>query len=140
MKIRVSNNQKTPIDIKNIKSLVKYTFEQEGINQAGIEISVLLENNKGITDINKKYLGRSRSTDVISFRLWEGPFTKVHPEIFGDIVVNVQEAKKRGSYFARELALYVIHGVLHLLGYIDDTKTNAARMQKRCNAILKGWL
>jgi len=140
MKIRVKNNQKTPVDIKKIKDLVEYTFNKQGIHRANIEVSVLLENSKGITDINKQYLGRSRSTDVISFRLWEGPFTKVHPEIFGDIVVNVEEAKKRTKLFKRELSLYIIHGVLHLLGYLDDTKKNSARMHKRCIAILKEWM
>jgi probable rRNA maturation factor len=103
-------------------------------------VSVLLENDKGIAGINKKYLGRPYSTDVISFRLWEGPYSKVHPEIFGDIVVNVEEARRRNNNFERELSLYIVHGVLHLLGYIDDTKNNSKRMQKRCDFILKGWL
>lgn len=140
MKIRISNNQKIPVNLKKITELVKYAFKQEGIDRTKIEISILLEDDKGITAINKQYLGRARATDVISFRLWEGPFNEIHPEIFGDIVVNVQEAKRRSHFFERELSLYVIHGILHLLGYIDDTKTNARHMRNRCNAILKGWI
>lgn len=132
MKIRITNHHNVPIDIKN---LVKYTFREEGIKKANVEISILLVDDKGIEELNRHYLGRARPTDVISFRMWEGPFHKLHPEILGDVVVNVEQAKRK-----RELVLYIVHGLLHLLGYVDDTKENARRMQKRCDEILKGWL
>lgn len=135
MRIRISNQQKTPINLADIKNLVKYAFRIEGIKKADIEISILLLDDKGIGELNKQYLGRPRPTDVISFRMWEGPFHKLHPELLGDVVVNVEQARTK-----RELALYIVHGLLHLLGYVDDTKRNARLMQSRCNRILKGWL
>lgn len=135
MKIRISNQQKIPINIAEIRRLVRYTFNKEGIKKAEVEISILLVDDKGIQELNRHYLGRRRPTDVISFRMWEGPFFKLHPEILGDVVVNVEQAKTK-----RELALYIVHGLLHLLGYVDDTKENARRMQRRCERILKGWL
>lgn len=140
MKIRVNNQQRIPINITYIKDLVRYTFKEEGIKRANVELSILLVNDKGIADLNKQYLGRAIPTDVISFRMWEGPFYKLHPEILGDVVVNVARAKKSGKFFKSELALYIVHGLLHLLGYIDDTKRNCELMQKRCEKILKGWL
>lgn len=140
MRIRINNQQDIAINAKEIRDLVKYTFEKEGIKKADVEISLLFVNNKGIKKLNKQYLGKARSTDVISFRMWEGPFYKLHPEILGDVVVNVSRAKRSRGLFRRELALYIVHGLLHLLGYIDDTKKNTSRMQDRCEEILKGWL
>lgn len=139
MIIRIENKHKISIRKSWIVNLIKHALKKEGIKKAKIEISILLENHSGIKKLNWEYLGRRRTTDVISFRMWEGPFDKLHPEILGDIVVNVDLAKGCGKYFKTELALYIVHGLLHLLGYIDDTKTNAMHMQKRCDAILKEW-
>jgi len=135
MRVRINNQQKTPINLADIKKLVRYTLAIEGIKKADTEISILFVDNEGIEELNRQYLGRRRPTDVISFRMWEGPFHRLHPELLGDVVVNVEQAKSR-----RELALYIVHGLLHLLGYVDDTKRNARLMQNRCNRILKGWL
>lgn len=140
MRISINNQQDIPINAKEIRDLVRYTLQKEGIKKANVEISLLFVDNKGIKELNKQYLGRARPTDVISFRMWEGPFYKLHPEILGDVVINVQMARKARGFFRRELALYIVHGLLHLIGYIDDTKENARRMQARCDQILKGWL
>lgn len=140
MKVRINNQQEMPINIAEIRDLVRYLFEKEGIKGACVEISILLVDDKGIEKLNKEYLGRARPTDVISFRMWEGPFYKLHPELLGDVVVNVAQAHRSGRQFKRELALYIVHGLLHLLGYVDDTKQNARRMQGRCGEILKGWI
>lgn len=140
MKIRINNQQGTPVKISEIRDLVRYTFQKEGIKGANVEISILLVDDKGIQELNKEYLGRARPTDVISFRMWEGPFYKLHPELLGDVVVNVAQAKRSGRQFKRELALYIVHGLLHLLGYVDDTKQNARRIHRRCTEILRGWL
>lgn len=135
MRIRINNLQNIPINLPEIRDLANYTFRKEGIKRTKAEISILLVDNKGIEDLNRQYLGRARPTDVISFRMWEGPFYKLHPEILGDVVVNVEQAGTK-----RELALYIVHGLLHLLGYVDDTKRNAKLMQNRCEVILKGWI
>lgn len=140
MIIRIDNQQKLPVDKTWMKSLIKHTLKEEGIKGANIEISILLADDKGVKKINKEYLRRPRPTDVISFRMWEGPFDKLHDEILGDVVVNVEQAKRCGKLFKKELALYVVHGLLHLLGYIDDIKTSAEQMQERCDHIMKGWL
>lgn len=139
MNITAANNQSIPVKLADIKNLVKYTLKKEGIKKADVEISVLLVDDEKIKELNKRHLRRHRPTDVISFRMWEGPFDKIHPEILGDVVVNVEQAKRSGKYFKWELSLYVVHGLLHLLGYIDDTKDNAAQMQKRCDKILEEW-
>lgn len=136
MKIKINNRQKLYVAPKWLENIVKQTFLLEGIKRTKAEISVLLVDDKEIKRINKLYLNRNCVTDVISFRMWEGPFSKLHPELLGDVVVNVQQAKRCGKDYRYELALYLVHGLLHILGYVDNTKKNTKMMQKRCDKIL----
>lgn len=144
MRIRVSNSQDVKISLPKVRRLIKYVLAREGIKKTNIEISVLLVDNNKIKEINKEYLGRIGATDVICFCMWEGPFYKLHPELLGDVVISVEQAKKVAlrlhKDFKIELWLYLIHGLLHLLGYKDDTKNNSKKMHKREQYILKGWL
>jgi len=59
----------------------------------------------------------------------------------GDIVISVDAAKRQAGYFnstfERELKLYLVHGVLHLLGYDDETRAASRKMWKRQNEFLK---
>jgi len=144
MGTKVINQQKIKVALPEIKRLVGYTLACEGIKNAVIEVSILLTDNKIIKELNRIYLNRYAPTDVISFPMWEGPFYNLHPELLGDIAVSVEqarlEARKRHKNFQNEFNLYVIHGLLHLLGYKDDIPCNAKRMHKRCMAILRKWI
>ena len=137
MKIKISNKQDIPVNIVEIRKLIRCVFAREGMPRAAGEISVMLVGDREIRDLNRRFLSRDRSTDVISFRMWEGPFYKLHPEILGDVVVNVEQAGRLRKDLRKELALYIVHGLLHLLGYVDDTRSNAGKMQERCQCILK---
>ncbi len=72
-------------------------------------------------------------------RLWRLISNGVHPEILGDIVICPEfaqsSAKIYNTTFKRELALYVIHGILHLLGY-DDISTEERRGMEKEQATL----
>ena len=143
MKIKIRNEQNIDVEILEIRKLIKYILNQHSIAKAPVEISVLLVNNDMIRQLNQKYLNRSRPTDVICFRMWEGPFYKLHPELLGDIVVSVEKARYQASKLRRnfedELYLYIIHGLLHLLGYEDNTQKNAKRMHKKSMTLLRKW-
>ena len=113
-------------------------------------ISVLITNNREIRRINKKFLNHDRVTDVIAFNLGCNGSTQGSaptrickprrggpscPPTYGDIIVSAQMArsvsKKLGIPFKQELARYVVHGVLHLLGYRDKTVKDRKRMWKK---------
>ena len=76
------------------------------------EISVALVSDAEIKKLNKKYLGRDRITDVISFRLTEKP-------LCGDIYIargrSKKQAKEAGSAWEAELCYLTLHGLLHRL-------------------------
>ena len=91
--------------------------------------------------INKKYRDKNKVTYVLSFQeskvIFEkfktGPLTKIRG--LGEIIICLREtkkeAKRRGVVFEKELGAYLVHGMLHLLGY-DHKKDEkeAKRMQR----------
>jgi probable rRNA maturation factor len=87
-------------------------------------------------DYHERSHGDPRPTDVISVELGEG----LGPT--GEVVVNAELALRmageRGVEPARELALYVVHGVLHLYGFDDQQPGDRARMRLAERAILDG--
>ena len=129
--ISIRNLQKKiPISSQRIKRVILKTLTQEGAQKSG-EISVALVTDKIIKRINRKYLGKNRPTDVMAFNLSESPQGK----FLGEIIISTDTALSNSQKFNTrpqdEIYLYLIHGLLHLLGYDDNTRKNALKMQKR---------
>ena len=106
-------------------------------------ISVALVDDTVMARLNRDHLGHDGPTDVLSFDLRdEGDGTTA---IDGEIVLSLdtagREARKRGHAVEAELALYAVHGTLHLLGYDDRRKADAKRMHDMEDEILSsiGW-
>lgn len=103
------------------------------------EISLVLVNTKVIKRLNKKYLNKDESTDVLSFPIGEkGADGKFY---LGDIVISVPQAFKQcfsqAHGLERELKLLTIHGFLHLLGF-KHSKGIEKEEEKIRNLMLKG--
>ena len=107
------------------------------------QISVALVDDTAMARLNRDHLGHDGPTDVLSFDLGDGVEGK--NAIEGEIVLSLdtagREARKRGHSVEAELALYAVHGTLHLLGYDDRRKADAARMHDMEDEILSsvGW-
>jgi rRNA maturation RNase YbeY len=97
------------------------------------ELSLWLVGDRRMTLLNRRWRGRDRTTDVLSFAQREGPRPRLHPEILGDVVVCVPQARRqagaRGATLAGELRVLLVHGLLHLLGYEHEDRP--AREQRR---------
>lgn len=95
-------------------------------------VGVLLTTDRGIRKVHKDYLKDDTPTDVISFGLEKDR---------GDLVVSVDTARRyartHGIAFREELARYLVHGTLHLLGYEDESPRKRARMHERQEQILE---
>ncbi|MDQ2799511.1 MAG: rRNA maturation RNase YbeY [Armatimonadota bacterium] len=87
-----------------------------------------------IRDLNRTWRGKDKATDVLSF-------AQDDSEILGDIVIALPtaryQAQAAGWPQESELALLAVHGLLHLLGYDDETADGARRMQEKTEAALK---
>ncbi|MBI3998180.1 MAG: rRNA maturation RNase YbeY [Armatimonadetes bacterium] len=97
------------------------------------ELEVALVGDATIARLNQRFMGHRGPTDVLTFPGGDGP-------LLGEIVISVDraraQARRLGHSLGREVALLIVHGVLHLRGYDDRTPQDAARMQTRAEAIL----
>jgi probable rRNA maturation factor len=102
-----------------------------GEDVSNYEISLAFVDNLTIHRLNKRYLDHDEPTDVLSFPLSDRGSGKLAGELVLGVEVAVQQASQRGHDVQAELALYVIHGLLHLCGYDDHTEADARKMRAR---------
>lgn len=92
--------------------------------------------------LNRRYRGKDKPTDVLSFSLQEGEFAHIQPNILGDIVISVPTAARQaadaGHSFKKEIDRLLVHGLLHLIGYDHERgPREAARMRRKEQDLLK---
>ncbi len=80
------------------------------------ELSVALVDDGKMMELNRRYLGRDRPSDVLAF-----PMDSADGPLLGDVVISVDralaQAKQARKGLDEELIILLLHGVLHLLGY-----------------------
>ena len=112
------------IDPKGVGAVVKQLNQRLGVGVQGT-INVRVTSAGEVKRLNQRYGNKAEATDVLSFSYLERPGPLSSGEL-GDIVISRQhllaQAKQAGSDQATELALLVLHGVLHVLGYDHQTQ------------------
>lgn len=129
----VSPQQIVPIARQTFRKVARAVLEGEGVREA--EISLAFVDNPTIQCLNKRYLNHDEPTDVLSFPLGAGK--KLAGEIVLGVEVALAEARRRGHEVNDELALYAIHGLLHLCGYDDVADKDRRVMRDRERHYLK---
>jgi rRNA maturation RNase YbeY len=119
-------------------------FALERLRLHGAQVTVLLIGELAMRGLNRRWRGKDRPTDVLSFSQREGEGGDLHPELLGDIVICVPTAKRQareaGHCLAAELDRLAVHGLLHLAGYEHEDDPVAARaMRRREDAIIRSW-
>ncbi|MCM8814150.1 MAG: rRNA maturation RNase YbeY [Candidatus Omnitrophica bacterium] len=124
--------KKMPVNRRKLEKTARRVLEAEGVD--GAELSILVVDDAHMAVFNRQYRGKNRPTDVLAFRLQDAAADGVHPELLGDVVISAETARRTAAEVRatadEELALYLIHGILHLLGY-DDTRSAPARAMNR---------
>lgn len=96
--------------------------------RAGAALDVVMVSDDELAELHRRYLDDPTPTDVITFDLGEEGHGPV-----GELYVSVDRARaraaERGVTVGRELALYVVHGALHLCGFDDHEPDDRARMR-----------
>ena len=103
----------------------------------GGNVNVCVMNDRQIRAINRLYLGHNSATDVISFNLQERKNGAMQAEIAVSAQTAARNASKYGNSTKKELLVYIIHGVLHAMGYDDRTETERTIMQKKTDALIE---
>ncbi len=97
------------------------------------ELSLVLLDDEGIAELNRRYRGREGPTDVLSFSLLEGRHAEFRGPLLGDVVIGIDTAARsaadRGVSLDEELLRLLVHGVLHLLGHDHQEVAEARRMR-----------
>lgn len=110
---------------------------------AEAELSLWLVGDRRMTRLNRRWRGRDRTTDVLSFSQREGPRPGLHPEILGDVAICVAQARRqarsRRATLREELRVLLAHGLLHLLGYEHENRPGREqrRMWRRQDALVR---
>lgn len=141
LQIIIKNSQKKiRIDSlirQKITEAINKTFYSKVKFTAG-QITVLFVNDKDISDLNSIYLGKPEPTDVLSFELTDKKRNKDY--LVADIVISTDASVRNAKIYktrpTQELLLYAIHGVLHLLGFDDDTAIKQKAMQRKAQQLL----
>ena len=134
MIVEIANLQKHyRIKSSNIKRAVKEVLRKEGRDA---RLSIVLVDNSRIKELNKQYFNSDEVTDVISF-----PLSNNKNSLSGEVIVSVETAVdtagKRNISVEGEIVLYILHGILHLLGYDDGNEGDARVMHEEETKILK---
>lgn len=107
-----------------------------------VELGILFVDDAAIQELNRRYFGRNRPTNVIAFPMREGEFSVLNPHLLGDVVVSVETAYRQAKDFclsrAETLILLIIHGILHLAGYDHErSKKRAREMESKERDLLR---
>ena len=130
IRVSVASPQEiVPIDRRRMREVVMTVLSGEDVHDA--EVSLAFVDNATIQRLNQRYLQHDEPTDVLSFPFNDGPGGKLGGELVIGAEVAQLEAQAGGHAVEAELALYVIHGLLHLCGYDDKTAKEAAEMRSK---------
>src|SRR5713226_5476751 len=118
-----------PLDRGRLRDIARAVLDGEGI--ADYEISIACVDNPTIHRLNKQYLDHDEPTDVLSFPYSAANSKKLEGELIVGAEVAAEQAAERGHDVQAELALYVIHGLLHLCGHDDKSAAAEKTMRER---------
>jgi len=126
------NPQDFPIKPERIKTLSNWLLEQCGV--ADNNVSLLIVDDRKISQLNRQYRNKEQPTNVLSFPLMEGAdlsLSSIPVKELGDIVISVdtamREAIEYGQTFYDRIAWLLTHGMLHLLGYDHEKSSKHAK-------------
>ena len=148
-----------PVDAMGLVRLAKAVLAAQGV-KADSELSMLFVDEEAMAELNKRFLGKDGPTDVLAFPIDDddvveggrspdslGPGNGVDPDstdppnLLGDVVVcpavAARNAPTHAGTYEDEMALLVVHGILHILG-MDHVETEEAEaMEQRERELLE---
>jgi probable rRNA maturation factor len=149
-----------PVDTLALITLAEKVLDAEGV-RGDAELSILFVDEQSIADLNKRFAGKDGPTDVLSFPIDEEPMEGGRspdsggtgpgdlpaepgdlPTLLGDIVICPAVAARnvagglhddRATGYDEELALLLVHGILHLMGmdHVDDDEATAMEAREK---------
>ncbi len=140
--VQIDDRYRTRVEPGVLREAAQRTLAQQRVEDA-YDMAVVVAGDQVLRELNRRYRGLDMSTDVLAFPgQTEGPFIAApgSRRYLGDVIISFPQAEAQAARaendLAAELQLLVVHGVLHLLGYDDQTESAGARMWELQQAVL----
>jgi probable rRNA maturation factor len=146
--VLVEEGLETNLDLEWLQNIIEKCLSIENA-PPNAEISLVLTGQERIQELNRDYRGKDKPTDVLSFSMAEQkqeeeetgfiapPDGLVH---LGEVIISFPQALiqagEHNHAVSREMAVLVVHGVLHILGYDHEKPEMEPAMQAREKEIL----
>ena len=133
-----------------VRRIAQTVLKAEGVANP-YEVSMVFTDSETVQQLNRDYRGMDESTDVLAFYMLpqgEGndSFALPPDEVtrLGEVIISypqaMEQAREQGHSPERELALLIVHGILHLLGYDHEEPEEEDEMRKREKELLEKCL
>ena len=122
---------RAPSRLPSARSLSRFLSRTQAAVRLRGQVTVLLTTDSAIRGLNRRFRGKNKSTDVLSFPAES--IAGAGEKIAGDLAISVptaaRQASAHGHTLSAEIKVLILHGLLHLAGY--DHETDAGRMARR---------
>ena len=126
--------------LPSARLLSRFLAEAQAAVRLRGQVTVLLTTDAALRDLNRRFRGKNKPTDVLSFpaeNLFQG-----QEKIAGDIAISVETARRQafeqGHALSIELKVLILHGLVHLAGY--DHESDTGQMHRRERQLRAAWV
>jgi probable rRNA maturation factor len=144
--VTIDKNLGVNLNERWLKLVVEETLSLAN-DDTDIELGLFITDDKTIKKLNTEYRGMDEPTDVLSFALLEEqdkfPAFTLPPDgiqHLGEVIISypraLKQAEENGHAAEREMAVLIIHGILHLLGYEHEDEAREQEMREMQDEIL----
>ena len=131
-----------------IRKVLAECFKEENLENSKLYITITLTTPEKIQEVNKKYRNIDKTTDVLSFPMFEKEELEekiknndfIYEDILGDIIISIDKVKEQAieynHSFERELSYMIVHGFYHLMGYDHIKEEDKEKMRPKEEKIL----
>jgi len=130
MLVETLNKTRSLINCELIEEISKKFLEDKKLNNA--EVSIVIIGDVLMRRLNNSYRKKDKPTDVLSFRSSDSQMIK--DDYLGELFINYAQIKRQAGIYGNspetEFIFILIHGLLHLIGYNDETEAEALEMDK----------
>ncbi|HID94584.1 MAG TPA: rRNA maturation RNase YbeY [Candidatus Latescibacteria bacterium] len=140
MRVVIENLKgKSDLDLNGLQKISQHVLHEKGYRK---DVNIILADNDIIQDLNRRFRHVDSPTDVLSFDL-SHPFPN-HDSIGGEIYISLEkaaeQAREYGVTFEEEIIRLAIHGLLHLVGYDDETESEREVMERETERYVSDFL
>ncbi len=121
----------SPLLTPSPRTLARFLTQAQAVVKLRGHVTVLLTTDASIRSLNRRFRGKNKATDVLSFPA--APTAQGVARIAGDLAISVPIARRQavaqGHTLSTEIKVLILHGLLHLAGY--DHEADSGQMERR---------